>query len=507
MTSPWSAVLTSSPTMTFTPKRSRLALRVERAGDLVVVRDRDRAEALVAGGGQQHLDRRRAVRAVVGVHVQVDVMRRRLRSRARRSRPRPVVVAPGRQPGVDRLEVVGDLGPAAPRRLRRAGARAGRRRRRRGRAGRRASPRRGARRAGRRGRSQRVLVDLQPRRRRAPRPRRRRGAAGRARARAPSRGGDERRRPRPSSASTSSSPGSAKRTRPRTAARSGVEDDGPRAETTVASQGSVGVEPAQGAQEEAQGRALLLDVEQAHDAVVGAARAALRGRGGRREDVVAPREGALHEPSRRRVVGQRGRRGAPGRGAPASARPGRRRAARAARGSRRRSARASGAARRSTTLGAKGSWTWQTSSASCSKRASSVRATSIGIAGRARAAGRAGRAAAPRRRPGPGTPASSPPGGPEEAVPARADGPATLAHERRGRRGRDDRDAVPAAGELAGDRRDVPVGLVAGLPRVRRDLGDRQAPGAAHRRQHRPTNDERPASAGRSARRRWRRGR
>ena len=75
-----------------------------------------------------------------------------------------------------------------------------------------------------------------------------------------------------------------------------------------------------------------------------------------------------------------GRRGAPGRGGPASARPGRRRAARAARGSRRRSARASGAARRSTTLGAKGSWTWQRSSASCSKRASSVRATSIGIA-------------------------------------------------------------------------------------------------------------------------------
>ena len=50
-----------------------LRARVERAGDLVVVGDRDRAEADVAGGREQHVDRRRAVVGVVGVHVQVDL--------------------------------------------------------------------------------------------------------------------------------------------------------------------------------------------------------------------------------------------------------------------------------------------------------------------------------------------------------------------------------------------------------------------------------------------------
>ena len=55
------------------PELGRLGAGVERAGDLVVVGHRDRAEAGVAGGGQQHLDRRRAVARVVGVHVQVDV--------------------------------------------------------------------------------------------------------------------------------------------------------------------------------------------------------------------------------------------------------------------------------------------------------------------------------------------------------------------------------------------------------------------------------------------------
>ena len=51
----------------------RLGARVERAGDLVVVGHRDRAEALLARGGEQHVDRRGAVVGVVGVHVQVDV--------------------------------------------------------------------------------------------------------------------------------------------------------------------------------------------------------------------------------------------------------------------------------------------------------------------------------------------------------------------------------------------------------------------------------------------------
>ena len=73
MTSPCDAVLTSSPTITFTPYSAAFAGGLERAGDLVVVGDGDRAEPLAARGREQHLDRRRAVVRVVGVHVQVDV--------------------------------------------------------------------------------------------------------------------------------------------------------------------------------------------------------------------------------------------------------------------------------------------------------------------------------------------------------------------------------------------------------------------------------------------------
>ena len=54
----------------------QIACGLERAGDLVVVGDRDRAEALRLRGLEQHLDRRRAVAGVVGVHVQVDVEQR-----------------------------------------------------------------------------------------------------------------------------------------------------------------------------------------------------------------------------------------------------------------------------------------------------------------------------------------------------------------------------------------------------------------------------------------------
>ena len=43
-----------------------------------MVGDRDRAEAAVAGGLEQHLDRGRAVGRVVGVHVQVDLDQRPL---------------------------------------------------------------------------------------------------------------------------------------------------------------------------------------------------------------------------------------------------------------------------------------------------------------------------------------------------------------------------------------------------------------------------------------------
>ena len=73
-----------------------------------MVGHRDRAQALLARGREQHLDRRRAVVRVVGVHVQVDVDQRP-RRRARRA-------APGRRAAswrraassrVDRLELVG----------------------------------------------------------------------------------------------------------------------------------------------------------------------------------------------------------------------------------------------------------------------------------------------------------------------------------------------------------------------------------------------------------------
>ena len=50
-----------------------LLARLERAGDLVVVGDGDRAEPALAGGREQHVDGRHAVVRVIGVHVQVDV--------------------------------------------------------------------------------------------------------------------------------------------------------------------------------------------------------------------------------------------------------------------------------------------------------------------------------------------------------------------------------------------------------------------------------------------------
>ena len=97
--------------------------RLQRAGDLVVVGDRDRPEAAVAGGLEQHLDRGRAVARVVGVHVQVDLDQRPLgdplahlrvagagrggapagagRSLPARRRPRPA--RDRRPPGADQL--------------------------------------------------------------------------------------------------------------------------------------------------------------------------------------------------------------------------------------------------------------------------------------------------------------------------------------------------------------------------------------------------------------------
>ena len=129
ITSPCSAVLTSSPTITLIP--SALAARLERARDLVVVGDRDRAEAAGPRLGQQHLDRRRAVVGVVGVHVQVDVDQRRVaRARVRSAGVAARVVAAGDEPVVDLLELVGHARPAKLRAQRlgavRAAARAAR---------------------------------------------------------------------------------------------------------------------------------------------------------------------------------------------------------------------------------------------------------------------------------------------------------------------------------------------------------------------------------------------
>ena len=81
ITSPWPAVLTSSPTITFTPGLLRLRAGLQSAGDLVVVGHRDRPQPCVARGRQQHLHGRGAVVGVVGVHVQVDLDQRSLASR------------------------------------------------------------------------------------------------------------------------------------------------------------------------------------------------------------------------------------------------------------------------------------------------------------------------------------------------------------------------------------------------------------------------------------------
>ena len=420
-------------------------------------------------------------------------------------RPRPVVVAPGHEPRVDRLEVVGDLGPAAPRRLRaqpRAQRRVGDRAGELGDEGRLVA---GLEEQAAAAIVEGVLVDLQARGD-GDGPRGGGAAQQAGRGREPLGGGDQdvgRAQQRVDvllagvGEAHPAAHGGAQRRRGRRAAR-GDDRRLP---------GQLGVERAQRAQEEAQGRALLLDVEQAHR------RRRRRGPGrppGRRR----PARGRRRRPGRpapRAAASPRsrpaGRRGGPAPGAPASAPPGRRRAARAARGSHRRSARASGAARRSTR----------------SARRGRGRGT-----GRARRARRGPRACGPRRsasrRPRGATGRAGsesqrladgqdpePPRRPRAAR-KRPSPPARTARRPSRTSAEDDEGATtatrcPRPASSPATARDVPVDLVAGLPRVRRDLGDRQAPGAAHRGQDRPTHDERPASAGRSARRRWRRGR
>ncbi len=93
ITSPWFLVLTSSPTITLMP--FGLRPRLERAGDLVVVGHRDRAEASGPRLGEENLDRGRAVMRVVGVHVQVDVDQRPVGEAGRDLRLGPRVVAAG----------------------------------------------------------------------------------------------------------------------------------------------------------------------------------------------------------------------------------------------------------------------------------------------------------------------------------------------------------------------------------------------------------------------------
>ena len=236
----------------------RLRPGLQRAGDDVVVGDGDRPEALVARGGQQHLDRRGAVGRVVGVHVQVDVDEAPGGHAPAQRRVAAGGMPPGGHRRVDALELVGHAVPGqhAPQRLG-AGAQA------RAQVGVGEQPRELAPRT-RRGRRGRTAGRGRPRR--AP-PRRRRGStpAGRPPPRSHAGPGRARARRRRSAstqtsavASASASPPSTNATRARSSSRSGIEDDAPRSVTTVAPPGDVGPQAAQRAQEQAQRAALLV---------------------------------------------------------------------------------------------------------------------------------------------------------------------------------------------------------------------------------------------------------
>ena len=79
-----------------------------------MVGDRDRAEAAVAGRLQQHLDRRRAVGRVVGVHVQVDLDQRPLGDPPPHLGVARRIVPAGGEAAVDRFELRRDRGPVTP---------------------------------------------------------------------------------------------------------------------------------------------------------------------------------------------------------------------------------------------------------------------------------------------------------------------------------------------------------------------------------------------------------
>ena len=270
ITSPWSAVLTSSATITLTPYSAALA-RASSAPEIslwsvtaIAPRPSSRAVA------EQHLDRRRAVVGVVGVHVQVDVDQaagpsgacgqrasarppaRCAAGRASRRRPR----RPPRRRDPSRAS-------CASRRRLCAAACAASRLAAAGRAARRASRRRPARTAGRarprRAAPRRPAAAPRPGWR--PRPSRARARRGRGRL---ARRGEHRDVGRPSSVRGSRSSGPMNVTRSRSSRRSGVALPFRAARPDLRAPVEVQVQPPQRAQEQAQ-RAALLAVEE-HDA-------------------------------------------------------------------------------------------------------------------------------------------------------------------------------------------------------------------------------------------------
>ena len=93
--------------------RGGLPAGLERAGDLVVVGHRDRAQALLARGGQQHLHGCGAIAGVVGVHVQVDVDQRSLRKAPVQRRIAAEAMSVRRYAAVDLLQRIGGTAASA----------------------------------------------------------------------------------------------------------------------------------------------------------------------------------------------------------------------------------------------------------------------------------------------------------------------------------------------------------------------------------------------------------
>ena len=463
MTSPWSAVLTSSPTITLTPYSAAFAARLERARDLVVVGHRDRAEALTSRAVASSTSTGVAQScAVVGVHVQVDVdqLRRRCR-RAARSAALPRARGGARPAcGVERPRA------RRPRALQRAA-----RTRRRAQALAQVARRRSAARSCAASVSTSLgskssagspslstsLVDGQARRR--PARHRPPGADDEPGRRGDAVGGRDERRRRPPAPRRRAS--SAKRDRARAGrARSGVEEERPALRRArPPSQRSAGSETAQRAQEEPQGAALLLlDEGDAHRAP--SSRSAARQRARRRARTIGTRREEAPQqvgasPRRSQCARRAARR-------PAARRLRAtwwRRPARSARGSVPTLSAREWRSAALATLGANGSCTWQ--------RSSAARLEKVGD--RARDVDRQRRPAhrrAPRRgrqRLAHGRAGAPPPeAGSMAALRTRG---ATRAPARGTRRRHDD-DPMAAQRELVGHARDERVDVVTVLPRI-----------------------------------------